>query len=63
MKLISCRSCGVVLDTDRIDEPDVYEEDGGVITGNSIWSGGDFLPVINCPNCDHKILYTNGDWS
>ena len=62
MRLISCGTCGVVLDTDRILEPSIYDHDSGeVIKGNAAWDGDTYLPVITCPCCKYKIFYEDGE--
>ena len=64
MKLISCESCGVVLDTDRIDEPNIYgtsEYDYNIIDENAIWVNRDYVPGIHCPCCRAKISYYTGE--
>ena len=61
MKLISCGCCAVVLDTDRIIEPDIYDEDGTTMP-NVIWDGDKYTATIICPICESSINYENGDW-
>ena len=61
MKLISCGCCAVLLDTDRIIEPEIYEEDG-ITTSNVAWDGDKYVATITCPICESIINYENGDW-
>lgn len=60
MDLISCESCGVVLDLTRIPMPDIEDETGSVITNIAAWNGSDWVPTIKCPVCGCRILYSNG---
>lgn len=60
MRLISCKYCGVVLDTDMIPEPKIRDADGVIIDGRAGWTGDDFQPMIECPCCKQKIFY-NGE--
>lgn len=57
MNLISCDHprCGVVLDLDKIDIPEIYNDDDCVIEDNAYWSGSDYLPKIKCPACGRFI--------
>ena len=64
MKLISCESCGVLLDTDRIEEPDIYEEDGDGFSSSdktSLYRYGRTLSAIFCPVCKTLITYEGGE--
>jgi len=57
MNLTSCDSCGVVLDTQKMDFPvEIYDEDGAVITENAEWNGNGFSPKTKCPVCNGSIL-------
>lgn len=58
MNLISCSNCGVVLDKNKIDFPDVYDNHGTVILGEAEWDGDKFVSSISCPVCKKKILET-----
>jgi transcription initiation factor IIE alpha subunit len=49
MKLISCESCGVALDMDRIIP--TVENDGYYPTET----------VFNCPNCKARLDYNTGE--
>ena len=56
MDLISCPSCAVVLDKNKIYFPDVYDHDTQeIIDGNSEWDGDCFIAVVDCPVCGAKI--------
>ena len=64
MNLTSCGNCGIVLDRDRIPEPDIWdEEDGSVKSGVAAWDGDDWVPTIECPACSSRILYRDGNIS
>ncbi len=61
MTLISCQYCGVVIDTNRICEPNVWDdqtENYDIIEGNSVWIGGNLVPGIDCPCCRQKIAFS-----
>jgi hypothetical protein len=58
MKLISCESCGVVLDLDRLDFPSHWwTEDGEVDTTKAIWDSDtmSYVPFIRCPVCNSEV--------
>ena len=57
MKLISCDRCGVVLDQDKVNWPDIIDHDTQeVYTHQAEWIGEDWVAVIDCPtNCGNKI--------
>lgn len=62
MKLISCSFCGVIIDTDRIIEPNIYNDDLSINEkANYIWQDDDFKPCIRCPACKGKITYEAGE--
>jgi hypothetical protein len=62
MKLISCRECGCVLDTDRICKPEMWTDDQeNMIEGTYVWDGDDYVEAIPCPCCKSKIVYSTGD--
>ena len=61
MNLISCEWCGVVLDFDRIPEPQIFDHNTGeAILENSAWDGEEFIAKIECPVCENYICYLNG---
>lgn len=55
MKLISCNCCGVVLDQDKIDFPDLYDEDGNIDSVNAFWDGDNYIQTIPCPVCGNAV--------
>lgn len=61
MRLISCSKCGVILDTDRMPEPEVYTKEGEIDHSKAQWNGEEFKPVIECPVCKTLIFMANGD--
>jgi hypothetical protein len=65
MKLISCKTCGCVIDTDRIPRPDAYHYDTGESTSESKWDydEGKYMAIISCPCCNTDIFYHNGNIS
>ena len=61
MRLISCEDCGVVIDTDRLVEPNITNEDGSINFNLAIWNGDEYVPAILCPNCSSRITITSGE--
>lgn len=64
MKLISCECCGVVMGTDRIPEPDVYDHDSGeVITEQAAYDNDfkEYKATITCTSCKVEIFHHNGN--
>ena len=62
MRLISCENCGILLDTERIEKPDIYDGEDGEISQEAVYvyfKG--FIPTIICPACERRIRYDNGD--
>jgi hypothetical protein len=56
MKLISCGSCAILLDQDRIQQiPEKWKEDGSINDG-WIHDGYKFVPYVTCPFCGNEIL-------
>lgn len=50
VKLVSCNSCGVVFDQDKIQFPN--EEDYEDLTdGPFAWVGEYYAPYVDCPVC------------
>ena len=50
---------------DRIEKPDIHEEDGdgySISDKHAIWDGSDYVPAINCPVCKTLIAYDTGDY-
>ena len=59
MKIIFCNGCGVVLNQDALNFPDIYYHDTQeLIPGNSVWDDelGRYMPVVNCPVCEAVIV-------
>ncbi len=64
MNLISCDRCGVVLDTDKITPPDIYDHDTQeLIPGTYRYDieSMDDKPIIDCPACNTEIFHHNGE--
>jgi hypothetical protein len=62
MNIISCNSCGVVLDKDKLNFPsqeDIYDEESGAIN-EALASYSqilkEFVPIVHCPVCEEEIL-------
>jgi hypothetical protein len=57
MKLITCYNCGIVLNLDAIEIPDIVNDDGTIDKDNAIWNSikCKFLPIIFCPVCKNEI--------
>ena len=66
MNIISCSRCGIVIDLERIIEPDVYDHDTQeLIPNTSKWDSeteGE-RPTISCPACKAEIFYHNGEYT
>ena len=63
MNLISCGSCAVVLDRDKMAFEGVrtHDDHGCVIESNTTWvDGPGFVPILPCPNCG-DMLDEQGD--
>ena len=54
--LISCDECGVVLDLDKLTVPDIFLEDGCIDTNVAVWDGEHYVPIVQCPVCNSKIM-------
>jgi len=65
MNLISCGHCGVVLDKDRIKEPEL-DLDNDNLDENYVYTyvEGDedknYHVIIKCPACKKFIIHKNG---
>lgn len=57
MKIISCKSCGVLLDKDVLHFPEIEHGASGDIISDCILINGTMYPAIPCPNC--KTLIDN----
>ena len=56
MDVISCNSCGVILDRSKLKFPTMREiEESGWSDENSAWNGYEHTPVTQCPVCKHQI--------
>ena len=56
MNLLSCNSCGVVLDKDKLIFPDTHNHDSQeLIKENAEWNGEKHVSIISCPACDGII--------
>lgn len=56
MELISCDSCGIVLDAKKLSFPkDIYDDDGNVDASKGIWVHRDYFPYVSCPHCSCPI--------
>lgn len=58
MRLISCDNCAVILDEDKIEWPEMYDDEGEFINGTGEWDGDvdTYQPVIPCPVCKETIV-------
>lgn len=54
MNLISCKCCGIVLDSDWVNA-ELFEDDEGDIVQDGIWLGNEFYPKIHCPVCRNEV--------
>jgi len=56
MNLISCSNCGVVLDKDKLNFPNIHDGEG--VTEGAVWcdSAENFSSFIYCPVCKEHIL-------
>jgi len=54
MNLISCDSCGVVLDKDKLYFPDAYAEDEKK-SKSAYWNGERYVSSVPCPICGDLI--------
>ena len=56
MNLTSCNICGVVLDKDKLDFPQTWDEETGLaIEGTYEWNGYDNIAFVPCPVCGDKL--------
>lgn len=56
MNLITCWGCGVVLNKDAVNFPDIFDDDGDWIEGNSVYDreNGN-VSIAKCPVCGGDI--------
>lgn len=61
MNLISCDNCGIVIDKEKIPEPDMWQEDiygeEEINANRAVWDGNDYIPIFPCPLCKEPIEY------
>jgi len=56
MNLISCETCGVVLDKDQLVFPQfITGDDSEFFEENAIWNGHDYVAIVPCPVCKTPI--------
>ena len=55
MRLRSCNSCGIVIDADEREFPDVDEMGDHELTTKAEWDGDRYVACVACPVCGHKI--------
>lgn len=58
MQLISCPECAVVLDITHVHIGRQYKDDG-TISDEWEWNGGEYVPAIPCPVCQHRIQFSD----
>lgn len=61
MNLISCDSCGIVLDKAKLKFPnEIYNQDGSIDSKKAQWSEThyEFVSKVECPVCRGEILNT-----
>ena len=59
MKLISCNSCAVIFDGDKLSFPeDIYDDEGylRIALGRYNRETGRDTPYVTCPVCQNEIL-------
>ena len=58
MKLASCDNCGVLIDLDKLEPLNCYDDyDYCYLNDNVIYKDGDYYSIILCPVCKEKIRY------
>ena len=57
MNLVSCRGCGLVYNTEEIEVPPIYNDEGEMITENCEWAGEDYAPTFRCVGCNVKVFF------
>ena len=57
MNITSCGHCGVLLDVDTLNWPDLTRVDS--TSDNSEYVGGasGFVPKVSCPVCHNDVLF------
>ena len=59
MKLVSCDSCGIVLDGNKLPfDYNFHLENGSVDESKAKWSdyAYDWIPFVKCPCCNGSVL-------
>lgn len=51
MNLVSCEYCGVVVDIDRLDFPDINEGTDSLVDDKAAWDGEKYVSSLPCPVC------------
>jgi len=57
MEIVSCNSCGVVLDKYKLDFPYIYFPDGTVNHNAARWDDEEeaYVSIVDCPVCGGEI--------
>jgi len=57
MEIVSCNSCGVVLDKYKLDFPCIYLPDGTVNQDAARWDDEEeaYVSIVDCPVCGCEI--------
>ena len=55
MNLITCWSCGVILNKDALNFPPVFHGNDDYIKGNSVWDCDSFVRIVACPVCSESV--------
>lgn len=56
MNLISCDCCGVVVDADKLEFPEIRDDEGVIIDKACILRFGEYHPALDCPVCHAKTI-------
>ena len=56
MKLISCDGCGVVIDREKLEFPDIFDGDGNIDDDKAACLDDEYFPKTNCPVCGEEII-------
>ena len=56
MNLVSCEGCGSVFNTDKIEFPNVWnDEDGMYDMDHCFYNGEEYIATVPCPICGKAI--------
>ena len=57
MNLTSCLNCGVVVDRDNIEFPDIYDHDSQepIMENLELDGNNDYVAIVPCPVCGENI--------